>query len=93
LEVKELDAISKDKEEEKDPSNMGNDYRDKEIMVITPKFLKECIYRLFCSKRKRNFSLQVPKLRCNDAIDCPSNWGSPVVPPPPYGDQLQLYKN
>ncbi|KAK7827552.1 hypothetical protein CFP56_031154, partial [Quercus suber] len=32
LSKNELDAISKDKEEEKDPSNMGNDYRNKEIM-------------------------------------------------------------
>ena len=86
LEVKELDAIGKHEEEEEDPTHMSKDYRYKEVMIKTQIFLDEFIHWHWTASSYFKISCNVTHLRCKNAIDCPSNWGSPVVPSPPYWD-------
>ena len=44
LEVKELDPIGKDEEEEQDPADMSENYRYKEVMIIAQTVLDEFIH-------------------------------------------------
>ncbi|KAK3008098.1 hypothetical protein RJ639_013645 [Escallonia herrerae] len=87
----ELDAIGKDEEEEEHPTNMSNYYWYKEVVVITQVLFKEHIHWHFGSFRCYEACLDVAHLRTKYAIDCPGNWRTPVVPPPPYGDKLQEF--
>ncbi|KAK2994425.1 hypothetical protein RJ640_009652 [Escallonia rubra] len=89
LEVEELDAIGKDEEEEEHPTNMSNYYWYKEVMVITQVLFNEHVHWHCGSFRCCEVCLDVAHLRPKYAVDCPGNWRTPVVPPPPYGDELQ----
>ncbi|KAK2994422.1 hypothetical protein RJ640_009649 [Escallonia rubra] len=89
LEVEELDAIGKDEEEEEHPTDMGEDHRYKEVMIITKVFLKEQIHPHFGSFRCCEVCLDITYLRRKYTVDRPSNWRTPIVPSPPYGDELQ----
>ncbi|KAK3026190.1 hypothetical protein RJ639_040153 [Escallonia herrerae] len=88
LEVEELDAIGKDEEEEEHPTDMGKDHRNKKVIVITQVFFKEQIHPHPGTFRCREISLDISYLRRKYTVDCPSNWRTPVVPSPPYGDEL-----
>ena len=91
LEVKELNAIGKDKQEEEDPTNMSQGNRSQEIIFKAWSLLKIQLHWLHTCSRYLNRILLVAHLRCHQSVDGPSNRGSPVVPPPPYRYLLQMY--
>lgn len=89
LEVEELDAIGKHKEENKNPCHMDNHNHRKEIIVISP-IVFEVLFHCCWSSCWKNYSLTiVTQLRSHKAIDGPSNRRKPVVPPWPHRKLLQ----
>lgn len=52
LEVKELDSVGKDEEEEEDPTDMSKHHGDKEVMLVAQVVLEELIHRHFLASGK-----------------------------------------
>ncbi|PON38218.1 LOW QUALITY PROTEIN: hypothetical protein PanWU01x14_314370 [Parasponia andersonii] len=70
---------------------MSNHHRDKEVMFVAQVLFKEFIH-LHCFTPRKKRTGDVTDLGCEKAIDCPGNWRTPVVPPPPDRDELHILK-
>lgn len=91
LEIKELDAIGKDKAEQKSPGNMSSCNYTKEV-IIKPQVIFEIILHCHvCSAGNGHRSCFVTDLRRNEAVYGPGDGGSPIVPPPPHRDLLRAH--
>jgi hypothetical protein len=90
LKVEELDAICKDKEEKEDKAEMGGSHRSEEVIVKPQVLLKVILNCNEIFSWYLHWRSIVAHLGGNKAIKCPCHWRSPVIPPPPYWNLLQM---
>ena len=90
MEVEELDAIGKYKEENEDKAYMGRNNSSKEVIFKAQVRLQVIFHRHIALSRYLNWSGLVTHLRGHKAIDCPRDRRAPVIPPPPYWNLLHM---